>query len=487
MPGRKRFVVVIDAGTTSVRVFCYDQRLRVVSRAQQEFTQHFPRPGWVEHDAAEIWRVTQRLLDRVLRGRAQAVAAIGITNQRETTVVWNRRTGRPIWKAIVWQCRRTADECERLKLSGVEPLVRRKTGLVCDAYFSGTKIQWILKQVRVRSRDLAFGTIDSWLIWNLTGGAVHTTDPTNASRTMLYNIRRHHWDTELADLLDVPLEILPEVRGSGEWFGDYRGIPILAVIGDQQAALYGQGCRQPGQAKNTYGTGCFLLMNVGDRFVPSHHGLLTTLAVGAGERPVYALEGSVFMGGALIQWLRDQLGVIATPAETEQLARSVPDSHGVTIVPAFAGLGAPYWDQQARGLITGLTRGADRRHIARAGLEAIAFQVTDLVAAMEEDSGLRLKRLAVDGGAAANNFLLQFQADLLGRPVVRPLDAEATARGAALLAGRAAGLVQRAPEARPEKRPIGREFRPAITAKQRRAAQSRWQAAVAQARVTPTA
>lgn len=436
----KQYVVAIDAGTTSVRVVMYNNSLKVVRSSQQEFAQHYPQPGWVEHDAEQIWRVTERLLNRVIQGRQKQVASIGITNQRETVVVWNTVSGKPIHRAIVWQDRRTADACARLRRRGHEPLIQGKTGLVLDPYFSGSKIAWLLDAVsgaraKARAGLLKAGTIDSWLVWKLTNGVVHATDYTNASRTMLLNVRTRQWDTQLCRLLRVPKQMLPTVLNSGDDYGSYNGIPITGVVGDQQAALFGQGGVTRGSCKNTYGTGCFLLMNVGKRFVRSRNGLLTTLALDAQGRSVYALEGSVFMGGALIQWLRDEMEILQRSSDAGRVATSVPDSHGVVIVPAFTGLGAPYWKPEARGVITGLTRGANWRHIVRAAEEAIAFQVMDVVHAMEKDAGVRLKELTVDGGAARDDFLLQFQADLLRRPVVRPADLETTARGAAMLAG----------------------------------------------------
>lgn len=455
---QKKYIIAIDAGTTSVRVVCYDQKLHVVDSAQQEFTQYYPQPGWVEHDAQEIWAVTEKLLNKVLRGRCDQVASIGITNQRETTVVWNARTGKPIHKAIVWQCRRTAEYCTRLgKRKGVRQKIQSKTGLILDAYFSATKLRWLLREYVTKKKavaqkrgskfsrskalaDLRFGTIDTWLLWNLTSGEVHATDFTNASRTMLYNIRKHRWDADLLKLFGVPKHVLPEVRNSGDNFGVYKGIPITAMIGDQQSALFGQGGFSRGDAKNTYGTGCFLLMNIGKSYKKSKNGLLTTLTPDATGKPVYALEGSVFIGGAIVQWLRDELQIISNSAEVQQLAIEAGDNHGVYIVPAFAGLGAPYWNQEARGVITGLTRGAGRKHIARAAEEAIAYQVHDLVRAMEQDAGTRLQHLIVDGGATRDDFLMQFQADMLQAVIDRPVDKESTARGAVMMAGLHAGV-----------------------------------------------
>ncbi|MFC1598011.1 glycerol kinase GlpK [Patescibacteria group bacterium] len=479
MPGKEKYIVAIDAGTTSIRVFCYDQNLKIVQKVQQEFKQHYPKPGWVEHDAAEIWQVTKRLLDQVLEGRSQDVAAIGITNQRETTVMWNKKTGKPAHRAIVWQCRRTADECERLKQKGIEKLIQSKTGLVCDAYFSGTKIKWILDHIKGPKKDLLFGTIDSWLIWNLTSGGVHATDFTNASRTMLYNIRKHDWDSELAKELNVPAHILPAVQNSQDDFGTYNGIPIAGVAGDQQAALFGRGAVKQGAAKNTYGTGCFLLMNTGNEFIRSKNGLITTLTPDKDGRPLFALEGSVFIGGAVVQWLRDELKLIKNAEQTEKIANSVAGTQGVYVVPAFAGLGAPHWNQDARGIITGLTRGANKNHIIRAALESIAFQVYDLVRAMESDAKIKIKDLAVDGGASSNNFLMQFQADIMQLPINRPQDRETTVLGAALLAGLKVGFWS-SPSVISELRKIEKVFKPNMTVAQQEQHISGWSKAIRQ-------
>ena len=443
-------ILAIDQGTTGTTVLVVNRRGRVVSQAYAELPQHYPHAGWVEHKPQEILRVTSRVIRQALangRIRKHRVEAIGITNQRETTIVWDRRTGRPIANAIVWQCRRTAPMCEALKRRGHERAFRQKTGLVLDAYFSGTKIRWLLDHVpgaraRAQRGELAFGTVDSWLIWNLTGGAVHATDVTNASRTLLYHIRANRWDPSLLQLMGVPRSMMPEVRPSAGSFGVTSpggplpsGIPMTGVAGDQQASMVGHGCLQPGTAKNTYGTGCFLLVNTGSRFVPSRHGLITTLAYGGRARPVFALEGSVFIAGAAIQWLRDGLQAIRTAAETEAIARSVKETGGVYVVPAFVGLGAPYWDMDARGAIVGLTRGSSRAVLVRATLESLAYQTRDVVESMERDSGLRLRELRVDGGAARNDWLMQFQADLLGIPILRPSMVANTGKGAALLAG----------------------------------------------------
>jgi len=447
------YILALDQGTTSSRAIVFDRSGSVRSIAQTEFRQIFPTPGWVEQDGEDIrdsqFRVAREAVARAGIG-FDAVAAIGITNQRETTLVWERSTGRPICNAIVWQDRRTAAHCERLRDAGLEPLFRARTGLVPDAYFSGTKLAWILDNVpgarlRAEAGELAFGTVDSWLLWNLTGGERHLTDPGNASRTLLWNIHSGAWDRELLEILAIPECMLPEVRSSSGFFGDTaaevfgRRIPVTGIAGDQQAALFGQMCRSPGMVKNTYGTGCFMLLHTGERPVESHRGLLTTVAWRIGEKTEYALEGSVFAAGAAVQWLRDGLGIIGSSSEVEALALSVPDSGGVVLVPAFTGLGAPHWDPYARGALFGLTRGTTAAHIARATLESIAFQTADLLDAMEEDAALPIAELRVDGGAAVNDLLMQFQADLLGARVVRPVNSEITAFGAACLAGLAAG------------------------------------------------
>jgi glycerol kinase len=444
-------VLALDQGTTSSRAIVFDARGAIRAVAQKEFRQIFPRPGWVEHDAEEIWRSQLACARAVLRRakvRPERLAAIGITNQRETTVVWDRRSGKPVHNAIVWQDRRTTEGCEKLKKAGLEKTIQAKTGLVLDPYFSATKLAWILDRVPgLRSRagrgELAFGTVDTWLAWKLSGGRLHVTDPSNASRTMLYDIHRGEWSDELLRIFRVPRELLPEVLPSSHLYGvsdrSVLGVemPIAGIAGDQQAALFGQACHHAGMAKNTYGTGCFLLLNTGDQAIVSRNGLLTTAAAGAKQ---FALEGSVFMGGAVVQWLRDGLHLIRKSADIEKLAASVPDSGGVYLVPAFTGLGAPHWDPYARGTIVGLTRGSGAGHIARAALEAIAFQSAEVLRAMQADAGSRLSELRVDGGAAANNLLLQFQADLLGVPVVRPKVLETTALGAAYLAGLATGV-----------------------------------------------
>jgi len=442
-------ILALDQGTTSSRAIVFDHAGRVVASAQREFRQIFPRAGWVEHDPEEIWSSQERVAVEALAKadlKPSDVAAIGITNQRETTIVWDRKTGKPIHNASVWQDRRTADFCDELKRGGHADTIQQKTGLVIDAYFSGSKLRWILDNVagsrdRANRGELAFGTVDTWLLYKLTGGAVHATDVSNASRTMLFNIHTGQWDDELLTLLQVPREVLPDVRPSSQKLGSTEakllGAPVViaGVAGDQQAALFGQTCFTRGLAKNTYGTGCFMLMNVGKEAVLSKHKLLTTVAWDIGAGTEYALEGSVFIGGAVVQWLRDGLGIIKTSADVERLAATVSDTGGVYLVPAFAGLGAPHWDQYARGTITGITRGTTAAHFARAALESIAFQVADVLHLMQKDSGVQIKELRVDGGAASNDLLMQFQADLLGVPVVRPKVTETTALGAAYLAG----------------------------------------------------
>ena len=448
-----KVILALDQGTTSSRAILYDYSGAPVASAQKEFRQHFPQPGWVEHDASEIWATQHEVMSQAIAKavvQPADIAAIGITNQRETTVVWDRATGKPIANAIVWQDRRTAALCDALKIQGKAALIQQKTGLVLDAYFSGTKLKWLLDTVpgarqRAENGELAFGTIDAWLIWNLTGCKVHATDPSNASRTLLFNIHSNAWDDELLALLDIPRSVLPEVRPSSGAFGeaivDGVSIPIAGDAGDQQSALFGQACHSPGIAKNTYGTGCFLLLNTGSKAVTSTNNLLTTTAWQIAKNPPqFALEGSVFIGGAVVQWLRDGLRAIKTAADVEALAAEVPDSGGVYLVPAFAGLGAPHWDPYARGAMFGLTRGSGITHIARAALESIAFQSAEMLAAMEKDAGLKLTELRVDGGATANNLLMQIQADLLGVPVVRPKVLETTALGAAYLAGLAVGF-----------------------------------------------
>ncbi|MCX5823299.1 MAG: glycerol kinase GlpK [Deltaproteobacteria bacterium] len=447
------FLLALDQGTTSSRAIIFDDGGAIVASAQQEFHQHYPRPGWVEHDPIEIWETQVGVATLALKNAGLGsgdIAAIGIANQRETTVVWERATGRPICNAIVWQDRRTAAVCDRLRADGHEPLIRSKTGLVPDAYFSGTKIAWILDHIpnarkMAEQGLLAFGTIDSWLVWNLTAGARHLTDCSNASRTMLFNIHTGGWDDELLRILNVPRAILPEIRSSSEVYGETRSpafpvaIPIGGAAGDQQAALFGQMCTRPGMVKNTYGTGCFMLMNTGITPIASANHLLTTVAWKIGDKTDYALEGSVFIGGAVVQWLRDGLGIIRSSADVEALALEVEDTEGLYLVPAFSGLGAPHWDPYARGLLIGITRGTKAAHIARAALESIAYQSMDLLRCMTADAGISIEELRVDGGATANDTLMQFQADILGVPVARPPVRETTALGAVYLAGLAVG------------------------------------------------
>ena len=449
------FIMALDQGTTSCRAILFDKEGHMIGSSSKEFQQIYPQPGWVEHDPEEVWQCQLEVMRRVLKENNTApeeVAAIGITNQRETVVVWEKDTGRPVGNAIVWQCRRTAGICQDLKAGGYEETIRMKTGLVVDAYFSGTKIKWILDRYpglreRAQKGEILAGTMDTWLIWNLTGGK-HVTDYSNASRTMLYNIHELCWDEELLNLLDIPKAMLPEVKPSSGYYGSARSellgaeIPITGAAGDQQSALFGQVCFETGAAKNTYGTGCFLLMNTGEKKIISSHNLLTTIAWSIGGKIEYALEGSIFVAGAAVQWLRDELGLIKNAAESEELAMKVPDTQGVFIVPAFVGLGAPYWDMYARGAIFGLTRGVNRNHIVRAVLESIAYQTRDVLSAMEEDSGISLSVLKVDGGASANEFLMQFQSDILGTKVIRPANLETTAQGAAFLAGLEAGIWQ---------------------------------------------
>ena len=487
------YILALDQGTTSSRAVLLGQDGRVHGQAQTPFRQIFPQPGWVEHDPVEIWSSQFGVAMEVLAQadvKASAVAAIGITNQRETAIIWDRKTGEPIHNAIVWQDRRTAGFCDRLREQGSEPMIQQKTGLVIDAYFSASKICWLLDNVagareRASRGDLAFGTVDSWLIWKLTGGTRHVTDVTNASRTMLFNLHTGQWDEELLALLNVPRSLLPEVVGSSEVCGKTSGvladIPIAGIAGDQQAALFGQMCMQPGMVKCTYGTGSFMLLNTGEKPMASRNRLLTTIAWRINGRTSYALEGSVFIAGAVVQWLRDELQIIRNAAEIEELAASVPDTAGVYFVPAFSGLGAPHWDQYARGTIGGLTRGANRAHIARAALEGIAFQVADIIDAMETDSGVVLKELRVDGGAARNNLLMQIQADLLGVPVTRPSNPETTVLGATYLAGLAVGYW-------PDQETIAkqwqadRRFTPAIDENERKARHAGWSQALARAR-----
>ena len=488
-------ILAIDQGTTGTTVMVLDSKLNVLSKVNQEFPQIYPRPGWVEHDPEAIWKSVEAVIPQALQRAGidgGAIAGIGITNQRETTTVWRRRDGAPIHNAIVWQCRRTTDFCDGLKEQGLGDLFRRKTGLVLDPYFSGTKVRWILDHVdgareAADAGGLAFGTIDSFLVWRLSGGVTHVTDVSNASRTLLMDLHSLDWDDELLGHLGVPRSVLPEIRSCSEIYGRTRGlsvlpdgIPIAGMAGDQQAALFGQVCFHPGEAKCTYGTGAFLLMNTGDRPVPSTHGLLTTVGWKLGDDVVYALEGSAFIAGAAVQWLRDGLGIIQSASEIEALARTVSDSGGVTFVPALTGLGAPHWRAGARGVITGLDRGVTRGHLARATLEGIALQNTDVLRAMEADSGVTLTALKVDGGAAANDLLMQLQADLLNVPIVRPRMLETTALGAGLLAGLATGIWDSQNEARDAWR-IDRRFEPGMSGDERAERLARWTAAVERA------
>ncbi len=494
------FIMALDQGTTSSRAIVFDHAGLIRAAAQKEFQQIFSQAGWVEHNPREIWRTQLEVAREALNRaglRAQDLAAIGVANQRETTVLWDRRSGEPVHNAIVWQDRRTAGFCDELRRAGHTELIARKTGLVIDAYFSGSKLRWLLDNVpgarsRAERGELAFGTIDTWLLWNLTGGGLHITDPTNASRTMLYNLHTGAWDDELLSVLGVPREVLPAVHSSSEVYGHTtaglfeRPVPLAGVAGDQQAALFGQACFRRGLAKNTYGTGCFMLMNIGAQPTPSKHQLLTTVAWKTGPQAEFALEGSVFIGGAVVQWLRDGLGLIKSSGEVEALAASVPDSGGVYLVPAFAGLGAPHWDQYARGTIAGLTRGTTAGHIARAALEGIAFQVADVLEVMKQDSGIALNELRVDGGAAANNLLMQFQADLLGVPVVRPKVTETTALGAAYLAGLATGFWKDQEQLAKAWQP-DRTFHPALTEGEVASRRARWAEALTRARAWETA
>ena len=486
-----KYIMSLDLGTTSCRSILFDKKGQICSVAQKEFTQYFPEPGWVEHDAEEIWATQKGLMFEALEKlgvEMSDVAGIGITNQRETTVVWDKNTGRPICKAIVWQCRRTAEYCDELKAQGLADMFREKTGLVLDAYFSGTKLKWILDNVdnareRAEAGELLFGTIDTWIIWKLTHGKVHVTDYSNASRTMLFNIHTLEWDEEILKILDIPRQMLPEVKPSSYLYGHTEArifgeeVPIAGAAGDQQCALFGQTCFAPGEAKNTYGTGGFMLMNTGEKPVASKNGLVTTIAWGVDGKVEYALEGSIFVAGAAIQWLRDQLGLIRDSAESETLAKAVPDTNGCYMVPAFVGLGAPHWDQYARGAIVGLTRGTNRNHIVRATLESLAYQVTDVLKAMEEDSGIKLGTLAVDGGACANDFLMQFQADIINTVVARPKTIETTAMGAAYLAGLAVGYWQSKGEIK-ENHSIACQFNPNMEETHRAKLLDGWKKAV---------
>ncbi|HEY8009840.1 MAG TPA: glycerol kinase GlpK [Rudaea sp.] len=487
----KECILAIDQGTTSSRALVFDHDGQIVASAQREFAQHFPQPGWVEHDALEIWTSVQTVVAEALASEhmpGRRVAAIGITNQRETTVVWDRQTGKPIHNAIVWQSRQTRDICDRLIAAGHDALVRERTGLLIDAYFSATKVQWIFDRVdgaraKAQRGELLFGTIDSWLIWNLTDGKVHVTDYSNASRTMLYDIHAQRWDEELLALFEVPAAMLPEVRASSEIYGHTslliagEAVPLAGIAGDQQAALFGQACFSPGMAKNTYGTGCFMLMHTGDKAVKSANGLLTTIAWGLDGKVEYALEGSIFVAGSVVQWLRDGLGIIATAAEADACASRLMSNDGVYLVPAFVGLGAPYWRSDVRGAIFGLTRGTRREQLVRAALESMAYQTRDVLAAMQADAGIELKTLRVDGGASANDFLAQFQADILGVPVKRARQTETTALGAAYLAGLAVGFWKSKDEIAQHWN-ADRHFSPTLSAIEREALYAGWKRAV---------
>lgn len=491
-----KYIMALDLGTTSCRCIIFDKNGRICSAAQKEFTQYFPQPGWVEHDAEEIWATQTGLMYEAMSKidiTINEIAGIGITNQRETTVLWDKETGRPVHKAIVWQCRRTAGYCDELKKLGMAEFFRSKTGLVLDAYFSATKLRWLLDNAagareRAEKGELLFGTVDSWIIWKLTGGKVHVTDYSNASRTMLFNIHTLKWDEEILRVLKIPQQILPEVKPSSHVYGYTdsklfgREVPIAGAGGDQQCALFGQTCFERGEVKNTYGTGGFMLMNSGTSPVNSHNGLVTTIAWGVDGKVEYALEGSIFVAGAAVQWLRDELGLIRDAAESEVLAKSVPDANGCYVVPAFVGLGAPYWDQYARGAIVGLTRGVNRNHIVRATLESIAYQVNDVLTAMQEDSGMPITSLRVDGGACDNDFLMQFQADILNTSVVRPYCIETTAMGAAYLAGLAVGY-WRSKEEILANHVIAAEFKPQMGQAKRESLLQGWHNAVKAASV----
>jgi len=488
-----KYVLALDQGTTSSRAMLFDREGAVGASASREFTQHYPRAGWVEHDAEEIWQSQLAVAKAALaeaQARAEDLAAIAITNQRETVVIWDRATGKPIHPAIVWQCRRTAPMCDRIREEGFDKVIRERTGLLTDAYFSGTKIAWLLENVpgareRAERGELACGTIDTWLVWHLTGGKVHATDVSNASRTLLFNLTTLAWDKEILSHFRIPQALLPTVKSSSEIFGETpcfgSPAPIAGVAGDQQASLFGHQCFAPGAVKNTYGTGCFLLMNTGSTIPNSRAGLLATVGWGRSGKITFALEGSVFIAGAVVQWLRDEMGLIRNASETEEIARSVPDTHGVFFVPAFVGLGAPYWDAYARGTIVGLTRGANRKHLIRAALESIAYQTREVVEAMTRDSGIKPEVLRVDGGAARNDFLCQFQADLLGVPVERPATTETTALGAAYLAGLATEFWHSEAELKTQLR-IERRFEPRMEASRREELCEGWRRALERAK-----
>lgn len=486
-----KYVMALDAGTTSNRCILFTEKGEIASVAQKEFTQIFPKPGWVEHDANEIWStqlgVAVEAMSKI-NAKPEDIAAIGITNQRETTIIWDKETGEPIHNAIVWQCRRTSDYCDKLREAGHVDMFRDKTGLVIDAYFSGTKVKWLLDNVegareRAENGELLFGTVETWLIWKLTKGKVHVTDYSNASRTMLFNIKERKWDDEILEILDIPKSLLPEARPSSEVYGEtdasFFGAPIKigGAAGDQQAALFGQACFTAGEAKNTYGTGCFMLMNTGEEPVYSDNGLVTTIAWGLDDKVYYALEGSIFVAGAAIQWLRDELRIIDTAPDSEYMASQVEDTNGCYVVPAFTGLGAPHWDQYARGTIVGLTRGVNKKHLIRATLESLAYQTYDVLAAMQEDSGIKLSALKVDGGASMNNFLMQFQADIINAPVHRPSCIETTAMGASYLAGLAVGFWEGTEDVRKNWQ-ISKIFEPEMSEEDRQAKLKGWKKAV---------
>ena len=497
---KKKYIIALDQGTTSSRAIIFDKKLNIIGKEQKEFTQIFPKPGWVEHNPMEIWSSQRSVLTEVVAQSGislKDVAAIGITNQRETVIVWDKNTSEPIYNAIVWQCRRTAEICEELKNCGLEDYIKENTGLIVDAYFSGTKVKWILDNVKgarekAEKGDLLLGTVDTWLVWKLTAGKVHVTDFTNASRTMLFNIKRLEWDEKILKELDIPKSMLPQVKNSSEIYGETKmgvtmgeesgtSIPISGIAGDQQAALFGQAGFYSGDIKNTYGTGCFMLMNTGTKCIKSNNGLLTTIAVGINGKIEYALEGSIFIGGAVIQWLRDELKFFSEASDTEYFAQKVKDNGGVYLVPAFVGLGSPYWDMYARGTIVGLTRGSNKNHIIRAALESIAYQTKDLINAMKEDSNLEINSLKVDGGAVANNFLMQFQSDILNVDVLRPEITETTALGAAYLAGLSVGFWKNKEEIQKNWR-LNQKFTPNLSKELRNKYYKYWKKAVEKAK-----
>ena len=496
----KKYIIALDQGTTSSRAIIFDKNMNIVAKSQREFSQIFPEPGWVEHNPMEIWASQRSVLTEVVAKSGislKDVAGIGITNQRETVVVWDKKTGEPVYNAIVWQCRRTAEICEQLKNKGLEEYVKDNTGLIIDAYFSGTKVKWILDNVKgarekAENGELLFGTVDTWLVWKLTAGKVHVTDYTNASRTMMFNIKTLKWDEKILNELGIPKSMLPEVRNSSEIYGYTKmgvtmgeesgtEIPIAGIAGDQQSALFGQACFHSGDIKNTYGTGCFMLMNTGEKCIKSNNGLLTTIAIGIDGKVEYALEGSIFIAGAVIQWLRDELRFFDHAADTEYFAMKVDDNGGVYLVPAFVGLGSPYWDMYARGIMVGLTRGSNKNHIIRAALESIAYQSKDLIEAMKEDSGLELKSLKVDGGAVANNFLMQFQSDIINANVLRPEIIETTALGAAYLAGLAVGFWKNKEDIKKNWK-LDKEFEPNLSEELRTKYFKGWKKAVEKAK-----